>query len=178
MVAGSISLGSVFRLSSASRKRGDGQPLRRPATLGTRVRVAFETDAEDSYFVRDIDAGVWNVQRRIGDRLVDATGWITTGPKSGVAQLWFDELPADAQPGSQLEYVIEVTDPGRVDAFRMELTLDVSAANDRETTSGTSASRNANSCKGRHGGSDSLLNLPRITPVHRDDWPEHDFNET
>jgi hypothetical protein len=158
--------------------RGDGEPLRRAATLGTRVRVAFETDAEDSYFVRDIDAGVWNVQRRIGAELVDATGWITTGPKSGVAQLWFDELPDDAASGSLLEYVIEVTDPGRVDAFRMELTLDVTTARVRETPSGTSTSRNANSGKGRHGASDSLLNLPRITPVHREDWPEHDFSET
>lgn len=129
--------------------RGDGEPLRRAATLGTRVRVAFETDAEDSYFVRDVDAGVWNVRRRIGDGLIDATGWITTGPKSGVAQLWFDELPDDASPGSVLEYVIEVTDPGRVDAFQMELTLDVNAARVRETSSGTSTSRNANSGKGK-----------------------------
>lgn len=171
-------VGKRFPTFFRFKERGDGEPLRRPATLGARVRVAFETDAEDSYFVRDIDAGVWNVQRRIGDQLVDATGWITTGPKSGVAQLWFDELPADARPGSRLEYVIEVTDPSRVDAFRMELTLDVNAGSDRETSSGTSTSRNANSGKGRHGGSDSLLDLPRITPVHREDWPEHDFNET
>ena len=171
-------VGKRFPTFFRFKERGDGEPLRRTAALGTRVRVAFETDAEDSYFVRDIDAGVWNVQRCIDGQIVDATGWITTGPKSGMAQLWFDELPEDAQPGSRLEYVIEVTDSGRVDAFRMELTLDVNAASNRETTSGTTTTRNANSGKGRHGGSDSLLNLPRITPVHREDWPEHDFNET
>jgi hypothetical protein len=170
-------VGKRFPTFFRFKEREDGEPLRRPATRGTRVRVAFETDAEDSYFVRDSEAGVWNVQRRIDGELVDATGWITTGPKSGVAQLWFDDLPDDALPGSQLEYVIEVTDPGRIDAFRMELTLDVNAARDRETTSGTSTSRHANSGKGRHGGSDSLLNLPKITPVHREHWPEHDFNE-
>lgn len=171
-------VGKRFPTFFRFKERGGGEPLRRPAKLGTRVRVAFETDAEDSYFVRDSEAGVWNIQRRVADELVDATGWITTGPKSGVAQLWFDELPADAQPGSQLEYLVEVTDPGRVDAFRMELTLDVIAAGDRETNAGTSRSRSANSGKGKHGGSDSLLSLPRITPVHREEWADHGFTET
>jgi hypothetical protein len=170
-------IGKRFPKFFRFKERRDGEPLRRPATLGTRVRVAFETDAEDSYFVRDIDPGAWNIQRRTGDELIDATGWITTGPKSGVAQLWIDELPDDAQPGSQLEYVIEVTDPSRVDAFRMELTLDVITAGDRETSPGTARSRNANSGKGKDGGSNSLLSLPRITPVHRGEWAEYDFNE-
>ena len=56
-------VGKRFPTFFRFKERGDGEPLRRPATRGTRVRVAFETDAEDSYFVRDIDAGVWNVQR-------------------------------------------------------------------------------------------------------------------
>lgn len=155
-----------------------GDRLTRPAYIGTRTRVAFETDAEDSYFVRDIDPGVWNIRRRVGDKLADAIGWITTGPKSGIAQLWFDSLPDDAEPGSRLEYVVEVTDPSRVDAFRMELRLDVAAQAERDTQPGKSKKRNANSGKGKHGG-ESALSLPNIIRVKREKWAEngHDFNE-
>lgn len=154
-----------------------GEPLTRPAHIGTRARVVFETDAEDSYFIRDVEPGVWSIRRRVGEEFVDAVGWITTGPKSGIAQLWFDSLPDDAVPGSRLEYVIEVTDASRVDAFRTELTLEVGDTPNRDTQSGKSHSRNANAGKGKHGG-ESALSLPKIIPVRREGWSQHDFNET
>ena len=154
-----------------------GQALTRTAHLEQRVRVAFETDAEDAYFVRDIDPGAWNVRRKMPGGYIDAAGWITTGPKSGIAQLWFDDLPSDAASGSKLEYLIEVTDPSRIDAFQMELILEVAAPRDKQRSSDTSTSSNANTGKGKGGGSNSALSLPKITPVHRDKWSEHDFNE-
>jgi hypothetical protein len=49
-----------------------GQALTRAAHVEQRVRVAFETDAEDAYFVRDVDPGAWNVRRRMPDGYVDA----------------------------------------------------------------------------------------------------------
>jgi hypothetical protein len=159
------------------KNHGDGEELHREAHIHERTRVSFETDAEDSYFVREIDAGAWNIRRRVGDEWVDAVGWLTTGPKNGVAQLWFDSLPEDAAGGT-LEYLIEVTDPSRIDAFEMKLILNVSAARERTSTSGTNGSRNANNGKGKRGGSNRALSLPKITPVRRDGWEGHSFTET
>jgi hypothetical protein len=154
----------------------DGEELRREAHIHERTRVSFETDAEDSYFVREIDSGAWNIRRRDGDTWVDAVGWLTTGPKDGVAQLWFDSLP-EAAAGTTLEYLIEVTDPSRIDAFELKLVLDVASARERTSTSGTNGSRNANSGKGKRGSSNGTLSLPKITPVRRADWAEHSFTE-
>jgi hypothetical protein len=142
------------------------------------MRVAFETDAEDTYFVRDSDAGAWRIRRRIGDHLVDGTEWITTGPKAGAAQLWFDELPEDADPGSRLEYIIEVSDPSRIDPFHLELMLEVTDPRSRDTTPSKRRSSNANVGKGKRGGDNSALSLPEIHSVHRDQWGTHDFHET
>ena len=155
----------------------DGETLTRVAHLGSRVRVAFETDAEDSYFVRDVEPGAWNVRRRVADEFVDAAGWSATGPKSGIAQLWFDTLPEDAVATGRIEYLVEVTDPSRVDAFQLELVLDVAAERTHQTSSGPAGSNNANSGKGKRGGSNSTLSLPQITPVRRDEWGNHDFDE-
>ncbi len=105
------------------RKNGEG--LRRATQLGRRARVTFETDAEDADFVRDHEPGAWNVRRKVGGKWVDAGGWSTTGPKSGIAHLTLDSLPAGTSAGDTIEYLIEVTDPVRFDAFAMELTLDV-----------------------------------------------------
>lgn len=97
-------VGKRFPTFFRFKDRHELEALTRPAYVGTRVRVAFETDAEDSYFVRDIDPGAWNIRRRVADGYVDAVGWITIGPKLGIAQLWFETLPDDATPGSTLEY--------------------------------------------------------------------------
>lgn len=156
----------------------DGEALTRVAHVGARVRISLETDAEDKYFVRDIDPGAWNLRRRVGDDYIDATGWSATGPKSGVAQLWFDTLPEDAKAGDRIEYLIEVTDPSRVDAFHLQLALDVANERTPGESKNSNPSSNANSGKGKQGGSNSTLSLPDITPVKREDWPTHDFNET
>lgn len=158
--------------------RKAGEVFKRTAHLGSRVRIAFTTDAEDSYFVRDIDPGAWSVKRRVGDNLVDATGWMTTGPKSGIAQLMFDSLPDEVSPGDRLAYVIEVTDPSRVDAFRAELQLEIVGETDRHARNGGRGSNNANSGKGNHGGEGSTLTLPNIIPVRRESWGRHEFDES
>jgi hypothetical protein len=138
----------------------DGEGLRRQAHLATRTRVAFETDAEDAYFVRDHEPGAWNVRRKIDGKWVDAGGWSTTGPKFGIAHLTFDSLPQGTAAGDTLEYLIEVTDPVRFDAFSMQLTLDVVASGN-----------------GGGGSGGKSKNLPNITTVTRADWTDHGFDE-
>lgn len=165
---------TVFRFKD----RKDGESLTRDARIGTRTRVAFETDAEDSYFVRDLDPGAWNVRRMVDGVYEDAAGWITTGPKDGIAQLWFDSLPEGTKVGDTLEYLVEVTDASRIDAFELKLVLRVMPASN-VTTSGTSGqSKTANKGAGSAGGSGTTLSLPDITLVHEADWGKHEgFDE-
>lgn len=156
--------------------RKQGEPLRRTAQLGARTRVAFETDAEDAYFVRDHEPGAWNVRRKIDGEWTDAGGWSTTGPKSGIAYLTFDTFPDGTVAGDALEYLIEVTDPVRFDAFKMELTLDITAPSNGGGGGG-GGSKNANTGKGSTGGAGSTLNLPNITTVSQSEWAQHGFDE-
>jgi hypothetical protein len=155
--------------------RKQGEPLRRAAQLGARTRVAFETDAEDAYFVRDHEPGAWNVRRKIDGVWTDAGGWSTTGPKSGIAHLTFDAFPDGTVAGDMLEYLIEVTDPVRFDAFQMELTLDVTPPSNGGGGGG-GGSKNANAGKGSTGGAESTLTLPKIVTVTRDKWGD-EFDE-
>ncbi|HEX3900270.1 MAG TPA: hypothetical protein VHW74_13965 [Mycobacteriales bacterium] len=155
--------------------RKDGEELRRTAQLGPRTRVTLETDAEDAYFIRDHEPGAWNVRRKVDSKWEDAGGWTTTGPKAGIAHLAFDALPEGTAVGDTLEYLIEVTDPARFDAFAMPLTLDVVAAS--SGGGGGGKSKNHNTGKGTSGGGGSTLTLPNITTVPQADWGLHDFDE-
>ena len=148
--------------------RKDGEELRRTAQIGTRTRVTFETDAEDAYFVRDYEPGAWRVRRKINGQWVDAGGWNTTGLKSGICHLTLDALPDGTKVGDKLDYLIEVTDPVRFDAFTMELMLDV-------VTSGGGGGGSGGKNPG--GGAGSAFNLPNITTVSQPDWGALDFDE-
>ncbi len=172
-----VFLGKRYPTYFRFKDRKEGEALVREARLNTRARVSFETDAEDAYFVRDVDPGAWNVRCKVGDEYIDAAGWITTGPKSGIAQLWFDSLPDGTRVGDHVEYLVEVTDPSRIDSFQLELRLDVVPSID--SSSGTrGSSHTANAGRGELGGAGSTLSLPNIKLVRRHDWQEHDFGET
>lgn len=148
----------------------DGEALRRKSHVGSRTRISLETDAEDSYFVRDQEPGEWRVLRKDGETWVNAGGWTTTGPKSGIAHLSFDPLPSSTVIGSVQEYRIEVVDPTAFDPFAMELTLDVEAAQTGGGGGGGGRKR-TNTGKGDSGDNTSL-SLPKIIPVTKNEWAD------
>ena len=149
------------------KEKREGEDLVREAHLRSRTWVALETDAEDDYFVREIEPGAWNVRTRRGGELRDTAEWITTGPRSGVARLLIDALPDGVAVGDEVEYEIEVTDPSRVDAFTNRLKLKVRGPH-KSSGGGNGRSK----IRGP-----SMLELPEITPVRRDEWGTHEFNE-
>jgi hypothetical protein len=170
-------VGKRFPTYFRFKDRETGEALTRVAHLDSRARITFETDAEDTYFVRDSEPGFWSIRRLVDGQYVDVGGWSTTGPKDGIAQLWFDELPDDAVVGSELKYLIEVADPSRVDTFQLKLILKV--APKHETESGNSTrKKQANTGKGKRGGNESSLAMPRISQITRDEWDKYDMTET
>ena len=98
------------------------------------------------------------------------------GPKDGIAQLWFDGMPAGASIGDELDYVIEVTDPSRIAALESAMKLAIVPPSTGGSGQGQN-SQNANAGKGGVGGSGSALSLPNITPVEQADWDSHDFDD-
>jgi hypothetical protein len=163
---------TIFRFKA----RKDNQPYKRDAYLGSKVRVSFETDAEDTYFVRDLDPGTWSVRVKDTDGYVDATKWSTSGPKSGVAHLTIDNLPPGTQAGDQVDYIIEVTDPSRIEPFSNRLILLAQAGS---APPGGGGGRNA---EGRNAGNSgtsggSLLALPEVKTVTEAGWADHEFTE-
>lgn len=168
--------GKPFPTYFRFKNKRDGDVLERDAHLRSRVRVAFETDAEDEYFVRDRDPGAWNVRRVTADGYADAAEWTTTGPKSGIAQLWIESLPEGVVSGDKVAYVVEVTDPDRFDAFTNTLVLTVKDGPAPAGTGDGGRDRSRNTGAGGTGGGASLT-LPRIIPVRRDDWGQRGMNE-
>ena len=155
--------------------RQSGDELVRDAHVGSKVRVAFETDAVDDYFSRDVDPGVWEVVQRNGSMASITLDCTLTDPTSGIAQLWFDGLPDGVKIGDELEYEVRVADSSRIDAFRNPLTLHVRGP--QNSAGGGHGRKTAkNKGQGESGGQGSL-SLPEITLVRRDDWSEHRFDE-
>jgi hypothetical protein len=162
---------SFFRFKG----REGGHEMEREAHLGSRVRVTFETDAADDYFIRESSPGAWRVRLKVGGEYVDAPDWTATGPSSGVAQLSINWLPEDAVVGSLVEYLIEVTDDSRTDAFQNPLKLTVHPPATRPAGKGT---RSLSGSRGRGSlGGGSQLAMPPITPVHEVDWEKHGFDD-
>ena len=155
--------------------RRSGQGLTRDAHIGSKVRVAFETDAVDDYFSRDIDPGAWEVIQRNGTLASISLDCTMTDPASGIAQLWFDGLPAGVMVGEDLEYEISVVDSSRSDALRNSLKLRVKGPQDN-TGGGNGRKTAKNTGDGGSGGQGSL-SLPNITLVRQDRWSEHGFSE-
>ncbi len=155
---------------------GDDEPLARDATIGSRTRLALEADAEDMYFVREIDPGVCRLLLEDEDGFVEITGWKLT-LKSGVAHLSLDSLPADVEVGDLLKYRIEITDPSRIEAFRNDVTLKVlPPREDGGGGGGGGGSSTKNTGSGGSGGP-NVLALPNIIPVPEADWDVQDMNE-
>lgn len=156
---------------------GDAEPLERDANLGARTRIGLETDAEDTYFVREIDPGVPRVLLDGEDGWEEITGWKLTPPRSGVAHLSLDSLPRDAKVADKLRYRIEITDPGRINAFRNDVTLRVLPFREGGGgDGGGGSSRSKNTGAGGTGGS-NILALPNVIPVTEEEWTEREMNE-
>lgn len=153
----------------------DGDHLHRDAHIGSRIRIALETDAEDEYFMRDLDTGASRLLLVADSAEEEVQSWTMRGPRSGVASATVIELPEGTAVGDELKYRLEITDPSRIDAFVNSFTLRVRPAiTSSGGGGGHTTSKNAGT--GTSGGP-SLLQLPNIREVEEVDWGKHGFNE-
>lgn len=158
----------------------DGETLKRPAHIGSRVRLTFETDANKDYFTRELDQGTWQVARvgPNGDR-TPLPNCRLDGPTDGVAHLHL-QLPSDIAEGEVVHAELEVTDPSRIEPFLNKAVLDVRKER-KPGPGGTGGRTNRNKGSDGNKGSTSTLALPEIERVDESDWErrpgQHDWNE-
>lgn len=140
--------------------RDEGHILERDARLEAVVRIRMETDAENEHFHRDTDRGVYEVEMAGSN-----SNWMAlpnlslNGPVSGSANLSL-ELPDGLSAGDTANVRIRITDPSRIDEFRLSARL-----------------RIVDAAKPTPFPPKSRLALPTIIPVEKDDWSKHEFDE-
>lgn len=168
-------VGKQFPTYFRFRGRGTGEVLERAAHIRSRVRVPFETDAVDDYFVRTNSPGAWRVLIEDGTEMVEAPDWTSSGPRDGIAHLWINALPDGVKIGDRIRYRIEITDDAKTEAIANEVVLEI----EKEATGGGGGggrSKVVNTGSGTAGGAPQLA-LPPIIPVTQDEWGKYEFDE-
>jgi hypothetical protein len=161
----------MFNLKDVPR----GSVLRRESSLNARFRIAFETDAENAYFSRDLDRGEFKLFLRLAEDLITFDVGFSINLHDGIATL-NGHLPPDALVGDQLSFVAETTDPSRIEPFVNEFVLTVRP--EAKRNGGSSTRRKPPS---ERQGSDrdvpQQLALPEIIPVRESDWPKYEMDK-
>lgn len=152
-----------------------GAELDRNAHLESQVRVSFETDAENDYFRRDEEAGVFTLYRVVGDELLPATmaTWDTPSLFEGSATLSL-ALPKTAKIGDQYVFEAHLTDPSQVDPFRNRFTLQVRPARTHPSDPGERRKPKVKEPDGEKKLDDSGLNVPNPQEVYEPKWATQD----
>lgn len=109
-----------------------GETLHRDSHLGSRCRIAFETDAANDYFSRDVDPGESQLWRVDGEERVPVENKSLI-PNDGIATLNL-QLPINCAVGDKVQFIATVTDPSRVEPFENTFELEIK---DAKQTSGT-----------------------------------------
>lgn len=156
--------------------KSDGESLEREAQLDSSVRIKFDTDAEDEYFLRDSERGVLEVDfsNEENNRWLPLSDFSLVGPKSGLVNLSFD-FPDTVTVGDVVLIRTRVTDPSRIESFDLEAMLKITSKPKNRSESKRDSNEN-NSGQGKGNQPDNLA-VPHIEPVHEEDWAKHGFDE-
>lgn len=149
-----------------------GTLLKRPAHLGQRVRLTFETDVENQYFRRPAHAGKRSLTGTLNGSEVQLDDAMSL--HDGLAHLSI-RIPLSASAGDVLKITLEVGDDTMVEPFANNAQLAIAAA--AQPTSGPGSGRKRNPPKGKDHEEDrpSGITLPNVIPVKEPDWPEHEM---
>ena len=152
-----------------------GEDLVRTTERGRKVRISFETDAIDEYFLRDVDPGDVEASLSLGGVIYTLDDYALNGPQSGLAHLSFD-LPDVADVGDVIAASFTVSDASQITPFGNNAVLSVTANTVRKGGRRTVKPETATSGKGDKGASSNLA-LPEIVEVEKEDWAAYGFDE-
>ena len=146
-------------------------------TLEQKVRITFETDADDDYFRRSHEAGTFSLLVETKEGLVPAQNVLRPRLNKGLARITY-ELPEGVSVGEQLSLIAEIDDPSRLEPFINRITLRVKP--ERQVSPGTKGqNRSGGNTKGEDKGgkdsgqdssSESTFGIPIPIIVEEKDW--------
>jgi len=140
--------------------------------IDQRFRVQFETDAENNYFNRDKDPGELTLLLSDGTIISD----YTLNLWNGLANLTI-ELPEGSQVGSMFEFTVEVTDVSRLEPFSAAFYVLVThAKNNKGGGHNGGRIKPPNDKEGKEREKPSMLDLPSIIEVRKDEWEKYKFD--
>jgi len=140
--------------------------------LKERVRIQFETDAENNYFAREDYPGEFTLF--FNDVILELT-YARINLWKGIATLNM-EIPPRYQIGDKVEVRLEVTDPSKIEPFSESFFIEINKQ--RESKGGTKGKRKETVKEGEGERKEPRgLSLPRIIEIRKEDWQEFDFNE-
>ena len=151
-----------------------GKPLTREAFLDSKIRVLFETDAENDFFRRDEEAGEFKLFQIVDGKRIPATNWSTPNLFDGTATLTISALPPGVAKGDILAYEAEITDPSRIEPFVNRFSLVVQGRRKVHSGGKQKPKKQATEEEGKDKPNDTRLNVPSPQEVWEEDWATHD----
>ena len=150
-----------------------GKKLTRECHENLRARISFETDAENDYFMRDLDQGTFELLRESGGEW-EATADFVLNLHEGVATLTLP-LPEGTRDGDELHFRAVTTDESRIEPFINEFDLRVKpATKPRPPGSPTTPRKPPSPKQGTDREQESYLALPTIIEVEEENWGEYE----
>ena len=146
--------------------------LRRP--ISHRIRLTFETNAENKYFTRSIERGsfdlIWTDSSG-NERIASITG---PNLKNGIATVMMN-LPDEAEVGKDIKYLAKVKDTRQ----SFEIPIDITPDAEAHRKGGGSGGRKypPGKRKGNEREKPMEMALPNIKRIYRDDWDHVGFDE-
>ena len=144
-----------------------GFELHRDCPINMRCRIAFETDAVDDYFSRDIDRGEFTLYRIADSRRLPADNYVMN-LQNGIATLSV-QLPDNCCEGDHLEFVAVVSDSTQIEPFENEFSITVAKAATPHGGPGQPL-RPTTAGKGVERATPAGIALPNIVEVPEEDW--------
>lgn len=154
-----------------------GSILEKNCHINYRCRVSFETDAENDYFSRKIDKGLFTLHIKYKENLVPAKNFVGPNLQNGIASLSV-QLPEECSIGETIGFIAITNDMSRVEPFINQFNVKIM---DVAVTKGTKGKRRKppEDEEGNDRELPSKIALPKITPVREDKWDlyEPPFNK-
>lgn len=150
-----------------------GMELNRECPENQRCRIAFETDAVNDYFNRQIDKGEFSLFLADENSRSPVDNFAGPNLNNGSATLSV-RLPDNSREGDLLRYVSTVRDPSQIDPFENIFTVKVVKAAKSRPGGPPSPPRPPTQEKGRDRQVPSGIAFPQIHDVYEDDWTKQD----
>ncbi len=145
-----------------------GEVLQRETPKNMRSRIAFETDTVNDYFSRSSDPGQFAIWLEVDGERRPVLNYVGPNLQNGTGTLSV-QLPEACQPGDELQFLTNVTDASRVDAFENRFVVTVRPAAD---VSGGASTRRKPPAQtpGANRDTPGGITLPNIIKVREVDW--------